>query len=250
MSKIILEVCVDAPDDAVTAASAGADRLELCASLETGGLTPSGGLVRGAKSCDVPLFAMIRPRAGDFHYSEAEISCMLADIENLQECGVSGFVFGALDSQRNLAEKPLERLIAACNGMPATLHRAFDLCSNPLQTLDLAVQLGFERILTSGASSSVSSGLPLLEKLFAKADERIIIVPGGGVTPATVTSLLDHLPIREIHASCKSRVSTRRKTSPDVNIGRNDMQERFHTDSKILGELLDVIHSWQKAKSE
>jgi copper homeostasis protein len=249
MSNIILEVCADAPDDAATAASAGADRIELCTSLETGGLTPSVGLVRNAISSNVPLFAMIRPRAGDFHYSEAEVACMLADIECFQDCGISGFVFGALDPQNNLAEETLGKLIAACNGLPTTLNRAFDLCSDPLGALDLAIRLGFDRILTSGASSSVSAGLPLLAKLFEKADERIIIVPGGGVTPATVVNLLDNLPVREIHASCKSPARVGQKTISDVNLGRNDGQERFHTDAKILGELLRVIRSWQEDKN-
>lgn len=249
MSKITLEVCVDAPDDAIAAATAGADRIELCAALETGGLTPSVGLVHSALPCDVPLFAMIRPRAGDFHYSAAEISCMLADIECLRDCGVSGFVFGALDTQNKLAEQTLEKLIAACNGMPVTLNRAFDLCNDPLQSLDLAVQLGFDRILTSGAAANVSTGLPLLKMLFEKAHERIIIMPGGGVTPDTITGLLHHLPIQEIHASCKSPVTTGQKSDSEVNVGRNDIVERFHTDPEILGNLLSAILSWQNRKS-
>jgi copper homeostasis protein len=243
MATITLEVCVDTFDDATTAAAAGAGRIELCSSLETGGLTPSIGLVRNAVSCDVPVFAMIRPRAGDFNYSAADVTCMLSDIECFKESGISGFVFGALDSKGNLDEQSLGKLITACNGLPTTLNRAFDLCRDPLQSLEVAVQLGFDRILTSGAAATVSSGMPLLAKLIETANDRIIILPGGGVTPATLQILLDNLPLQEIHASCKSLNSTGQKIKSAVNVGRNDLPERFGTDPKILGELLNIINT-------
>ena len=243
MGKVTLEVCVDSLEDAFISRDAGADRIELCCSLETGGLTPSIGLVRNILFSDIPVFAMIRPRAGDFIYPESEVTCMLTDIECLRESGVSGFVFGALDSQNNLDERSLEKLISACKGLPTTLNRAFDLSSDPIQSLEVAIQLGFDRILTSGASASVTTGLPLLIRLFEKANNRIIIVPGGGVTPATVEDLLDNLPVREIHASCKSLVPAERNNSAGVNVGRNDMQERFSTDPGILKKLLNIINS-------
>jgi len=243
MSTITLEVCVDSLNDALISRDAGADRIELCSSLETGGLTPSIGLVRNILFSDIPVFAMIRPRAGDFIYSESEVTCMTTDIECLRESGISGFVFGALDSQNNLDEHSLEKLISACSGLPTTLNRAFDLSCDPIQSLEAAIQLGFDRILTSGASASVATGLPLLMKIFEKANNRIIIMPGGGVTPETVEVLLDNLPVREIHASCKSPVPAERKTSADVNVGRNDMQERFSTDPEILKKLLNFINS-------
>jgi copper homeostasis protein len=246
MSKITLEVCVDTLDDVLTAASAGAQRIELCSSLETGGLTPSIGMARNAASCGVPVFAMIRPRAGDFDYSKTDIECMLSDIEFFQEAGISGFVFGALNSKGDLDERNLAKLITACNGMPATLNRAFDLCRDPIESLEIAVRMGFDRILTSGASVTVSSGLPLLEKLFAMASDRIIIIPGGGVTPASVGKLLDNLPIREIHASCKRLIPAKPTSSSDVNVGRSDVQDRFATDPGILGELLSIINPASK----
>ena len=249
MTNITLEVCVDTPDDAATAASAGAGRIEICSSLEIGGVTPGPGLVRSATACNIPVFAMIRPRAGDFDYSAAEIDSMVTDIEFFLDCGVSGFVFGVLDSRGRLEERSLEKLIASCDGMPTTLHRAFDHCSDPLQSLEVAVQLGFDRILTSGASPTANAGLPLLKKLFAKADGRIIIMPCGDVTPATVDRLLDNLPVQEIHASCKSPIVPARKTGSEVNVGRVDVQDRFATDPEILRELLNVMNSRQETAS-
>lgn len=242
MSKIILEVCVDTIDDALAAASAGAQRIELCSSLETGGLTPSTGMARNVASCDAPVFAMIRPRAGDFDYSKSDIECMLTDIECLQEAGISGFVFGALDSQGNLHERHLTKLIAACNGMPATLNRCFDLCRDPMDALEGAIRMGFDRILTSGSSATASSGLALLRELFTKANDRIIIVPGGGVTPASVVNLLDNLPLSEVHASCKSLLAAKPTSSSAVNVGRSEPQGRFSTDPKIVTELLGIIN--------
>lgn len=247
MSKITLEVCVDTLDDVLTAASAGAGRIELCSSLETGGLTPSIGMARNAADCGIPVFAMIRPRAGDFVYSKLDIDCMLSDIQCLQEAGISGFVFGALDSHGDLDERNLTSLIAACNGMPATLNRAFDLCRDPIESLEVAVRIGFDRILTSGASATVSSGLPLLKALFTKANDRIIICPGGGVTPTSVGKLLVQLPLREIHASCKRLIAAKPMNSSDVNIGRSDAHNRFGTDPDILGELLSIINPASKA---
>jgi copper homeostasis protein len=241
MSTIRLEVCVDTLDDAVTAIDAGAHRIELCSALEIGGLTPGTGLVRNVVSNDTPVFAMIRPRGGDFIYSQGDVDCMLADIEHLRENGISGFVFGALNADQNLDANSLEKMIAACNGLPATLHRAFDFCQDPMQSLDVAIQLGFDRVLTSGAAASVVEGLPLLKKLFAAARDRIVIMPGGGVTPETARMLVDELPLGELHASCKSPVIDASIRDCTVNVGRNAPQQRYRTDPDVLRELLNVV---------
>ncbi len=243
MGAIVLEVCVDSLDDANAARQAGAGRIELCSCLELGGLTPSYGLVKNTIHTDITLFVMIRPRAGDFVYSRAELDCMVSDIECLQELGVSGFVFGALDSSNNLDEPALEQLISACNGLPATLNRAIDLSAAPMNSLQVAIQLGFERVLTSGAATSAVTGLPVLAKFFALAEDKIIIVPGGGVTPETIDGLLDALPIREIHASCKKPVEIDREAGVEVNVGRIDEQVRYQTDPEAVRILLEIINS-------
>jgi len=243
MGEIILEVCVDTADDAHAAREAGAGRIELCSCLELGGLTPSFGLVNNAIDSGSPLFAMIRPRAGDFIYSRTELDCMVGDIECLQESGISGFVFGALDSSNSLDEAALEKLISACNGLPATLNRAIDLSANPMESLQVAMQLGFERVLTSGAARSAVTGLAMLTKLFAIAEDQIIIVPGGGITPETIDGLLAALPIREIHASCKKPLVTDREAGVEVNVGRIDQQIRYQTDPEAVRILADIINS-------
>jgi copper homeostasis protein len=243
MTTIKLEVCVDTLDDAVTAAEAGAHRIELCSALEVGGLTPGIGLVRNAVLSDTPMFAMIRPRAGDFIYSGRDIECMLTDIEHLRATGISGFVFGALNPDQSLDEKSLAQMIAACDGLPTTLNRAFDLCKDPLRSLDVAMRLGFDRVLTSGAAASVVDGLPLLKELFVAATDRIIVLPGGGVTPGTATILLEELPVQELHASCKMPVVETATPGSDVNVGRDVSRHRYRTDPDILHELLNVIAS-------
>jgi copper homeostasis protein len=243
MGAIILEVCVDTPGDANVAREAGAGRIELCSCLELGGLTPSFGLVKNGIHPGIPLFAMIRPRAGDFIYSRTELDCMVGDIECLQELGVSGFVFGALDSSNNLDEPALEKLISACSGLPATLNRAIDLSADPIKSLEVAMQLGFERVLTSGAATSAVNGLAMLTKFFAIAEDQIIIVPGGGVTPETIDRLLATLPVREIHASCKKPLVIDRETGVEVNVGRVDEQVRYQTDPKAVRSLVDIINS-------
>ena len=243
MSTIKLEICVDTLDDAVTAAEAGAHRIELCSALEVGGLTPGTGLVRNAVLSDTPVFALIRPRAGDFIYSDRDLECMLADIEHLRATGVSGFVFGALNPDQSLDEKSLEQMIAASDGLPTTLHRAFDFCKEPLRSLDVAIQLGFDRVLTSGAAATVVDGLPLLKELCIAATDRIIVLPGGGVTPGTARILLGELPIRELHASCKTPIVETATPGSDVNVGRDVPRQRYRTDPDILRELLDVIDS-------
>ena len=243
MGAIILEVCVDSLDDANAAREAGAGRIELCSCLELGGLTPSYGFVKNAIHSDIPLFAMIRPRAGDFVYSGAELDCMVSDIECLQELGVSGFVFGALDLSNNLDEPALEQLISACNGLPTTLNRAIDLSADPMDSLQVAITLGFERVLTSGAATCVVTGLAMLTKFFAIAEDQIIIVPGGGVTPETIDGLLAALPVREIHASCKKPLVVDREACVEVIVGRVAEQLRYQTDPEAVRKLLEIINS-------
>jgi copper homeostasis protein len=243
MGAIILEVCVDTVDDANAAREAGAGRVELCSCLELGGLTPSFGLVKNAIHSGIPLFVMIRPRAGDFVYSRTELDCMAGDIECLREVGVSGFVFGALDSSNNLDEPALEKLIAACSGLPAILNRAIDLSADPIKSLEVAMQLGFERVLTSGAATSAVNGLAMLTKFFAIAEDQIIIVPGGCVTPETIDELLAALPVLEIHASCKKPLVIDREAGVDVNVGRIDEQVRYQTDPEAVSNLVDILNS-------
>ncbi len=203
--NILLEVCVDSPEGLAAAISGGADRIELCSALEIGGLTPSPGLMALAAGARVPAYAMIRSRPGDFVYGEGDMAALLGDIDAVRAAGLAGVVLGANHVDGSLHRDVLGRLADHAKGLGRTLHRAFDL-SGPdfAPAIDLAVELGFERILTSGGQATVLGGLDALAACFAHAGDRIVIMPGSGVNLDTLGAIKARLPLREIHSSCST----------------------------------------------
>lgn len=201
MSGVLLEVCVDDLAGLEAAIAGGADRIELCSALALGGLTPSFGLMEVAATFDIPCNAMIRPRAGDFVYSEEEIDVMLADIEAARTAGLAGVVIGASLPDGRLDRFVLETLSRAAQGLDLTLHRAFDLVPAIEEAIEIAVRLGFSRILTSGRAATASDGLDDLRKAVETAGGRIAIMPGSGISAGNAARILD-LGVTEIHASC------------------------------------------------
>jgi copper homeostasis protein len=212
---ITLEVCVDNAAGLAAALAGGADRIELCSALDTGGLTPSFGLLRLASAGPVPVVAMIRPRGGDFCFDEAEIQLMLDDIDAVAAAGLHGVVLGASLADGQLDHPTLERLVhrAAGHGLHCTLHRAIDLCPDLEKATGLAIALGFGRILTSGGAGSVPEGVAGLQRCFAAAAGRIAIMPGAGINAANVSQLRAQLPLTDVHASCSAPLPP---TSPAV----------------------------------
>jgi copper homeostasis protein len=206
LPDILLEVCIDSIDGLAAAVQGGAGRIELCSALEIGGLTPSLGLMRAAADCGVPVFAMIRPRAGDFCFSPAEVAVMRADIAAARAAGMAGVVLGASLSDGRLDEGTLWSLISEAGGMGLTLHRAFDLTPVKAAALETALALGFHRILTSGGAATAAEGVPLLATLMQQAGARITIMPGAGISAQTLPALAS-LPLREVHASCSIPVA-------------------------------------------
>ncbi len=201
MAEILVEVCVDTAAGLAAAVAGGADRIELCAGLEVGGLTPSVGLMQAAAGCGVPVYVMIRPRAGGFVYGADEVAVMLADIDAARGIGLAGVVLGASCADGRLDVGVLRTLAAGAWGMGMTLHRVFDLVPDAGEALEVAVSLGFERVLTSGGGVSVVVGRGGLDRAFALAAGRISVMPGAGVSAETVGSLRG-LPLREVHGSC------------------------------------------------
>lgn len=198
---ITLEICVDDVEGLDRAIAGGADRIELCSALAVGGLTPSAGLIAAAAQRSVPAYAMIRPRAGDFVFSPAEIDQMLAEIDCVRSAGLAGVVLGASATDGRLDAPVLERLARHADGLGLTLHRAFDLVPDFRQALDLVTNLGFERILTSGGATTALAGLDALEQIVSQAGERISIMPGSGITAANAPDIVSRLGVSEIHAS-------------------------------------------------
>jgi copper homeostasis protein len=199
---ILLEVCVDDAEGLAAAIAGGADRIELCSALEQGGLTPSPGLVALAAMCPIPVHAMIRHRPGDFVFSPGEADVLLADIAAMRAAGLAGVVLGASRPDGTLDADLLARLAAAATGMSRTLHRAFDIVPDYLHATETAIALGFDTILTSGGADSVSHGLDTLRAVAARADGRITIMPGAGVSPDVIPDLRATLDLRAVHGSC------------------------------------------------
>jgi copper homeostasis protein len=198
---VLLEVCVDDLAGLEAAVAGGADRIELCSALALGGLTPSLGLMEVAATFDIPCNAMIRPRAGDFVYSEEEIDVMLADIEAARGAGLAGVVFGANLPDGRLDRLVLQTLVEAANGLDMTLHRAFDLVPDIAEAVEIAARLGFSRILTSGGTKTAAEGVQGLETAIVAARGRVSIMPGAGVSAANVSRFL-RLGVVEVHGSC------------------------------------------------
>jgi len=206
----LLEICVDTPAGLRAAAANGADRIELCAALSEGGLTPSRGFMQRARGGGVPVRAMIRPRAGDFTYDDAELAVMRDDIAAAAEAGLAGVVFGA-----NLADGALDTDALADlsrrareSGLQTALHRGFDLAPDPFAALDDAIALGFDTVLTSGAAQSAPEGAAVLQALVARAAGRIEILAGGGVRAGNAALLLN-AGLRALHASCRAPLPLR-----------------------------------------
>lgn len=201
----MIEVCVDSVESAQAAAEGGADRLELCSALIIGGLSPSPALYETLRRRGValPVRAMVRPRFGDFLYTDAEKEIMLAEARAWTAAGVSGVVTGALRADGSLDEAFLAEFIAASPGLGHTLHRAFDVSSDPFAALETAIRLGFDTILTSGQQASAPKGADLIRRLREQADGRIEILVGAGVSASVIPALRAQTGCTAYHLSAK-----------------------------------------------
>lgn len=202
--KSILEIAVFNLEAALIADEAGADRLELCSSYAEGGITPSYGLIHEAKRLvKCPVHVMIRPRAGDFHYSAEEIEIMKLDIVQCKKTGADGIVLGCLNADSLIDEMLVKMFVELSAPLPVTFHRAFDLCHDPLEALEKLIACGVKRILTSGQKSSAADGIELLAALNKKAKGRITIMPGAGINPGNIATVAKETGCHEFHASAK-----------------------------------------------
>jgi len=197
-----LEVCIDDVAGLNASAIGGADRVELCSALDLGGLSPSPGLIAAAAKSSVPVRAMIRPRAGDFHFTEAEVGVMLADIAAVRAAGLAGVVLGAMTARNELDRPILMRLVAAAGGLGKTLHRAIDLLPDPVAAVDLAVDLGFDCILTSGGALTAEAGAAAIAAMVERAAGRIDIMAGSGVRPENAAAIGSATGADWLHSSC------------------------------------------------
>lgn len=207
--QMLLEICVDSATGAFAAERGGAQRVELCDNLLEGGTTPSAGCIavtrRGLK---IGLHILIRPRGGDFLYNEDEMAIMREDVRIGKQLGADGVVIGCLTAAGDIDQVRSRELIELARPMKVTFHRAFDMCRDPRQGLEDLVGLGIERVLTSGQEATCLEGLDLLAALQEQAAGRIIVMPGGGITPRNVQRIVSATGVSEVHLSARHTVSS------------------------------------------
>lgn len=214
---MLLEVCCGDYESAQAAAAGGAQRVELCAALATDGLTPSAGLIAAVRRIpNLRLHVLIRPREGNFVYSDAEFEIMREDILMAQRLGADGVVIGALTPEGDIDVEHCQALVEAAKGMQVTFHRAFDQCREPQRALEQIIALGCHRLLTSGQAATAETGTALLQQLVQQAGERLIILPGAGVNAQNARAILDATGAREIHGSLRTRQGGRMMTDAQM----------------------------------
>ncbi|PYT77421.1 MAG: copper homeostasis protein CutC [Acidobacteria bacterium] len=199
--KYLLEISGDGVEKAAAAERGGADRIELCADLSVGGLTPAPELLRRAREkVHIPIYSMIRPRAGDFIYSDSEFSEMERSIGVARECGMDGVVLGILQKDRRIDIPRTRRIVDLARPLPVTFHRAFDECADLQKALEDVMQTGAARILTSGGAKTALQGAAKLAELAAAAREGILIFPGAGITPSNIAKVAEKTGAIEFHS--------------------------------------------------
>ncbi len=228
---MILEIAVFNITSAIIAANAGADRLEICENYANGGTTPSFGTLKTIKEkINIPAFVMICPRAGDFLYSNEEFEIIKKDITLCKELGFDGIVCGILLKDGSIDMNRTSKLVELSYPLPFTFHRAFDRCKDPLQAVENIIECGCRRILTSGQEPTAIHGKNLIKQLIEQANNRIIILPGGGLRSNNIATIQSFTGATEFHSSAKKIVPTamqyiNTKMADDVEIVNADAAE-------------------------
>lgn len=216
-----VEICANSVRSCLEAQKGGAYRVELCAGIPEGGTTPSYGEIAVARELlDIKLNIIVRPRGGDFLFSEVEHRTMLRDIVMAKKIGVDGVVIGCLKPDGTIDMERNKELVDAAEGMSVTFHRAFDMCKDPFESLEQIIELGCDRLLTSGQQPTAIEGIALLTQLVAKADNRIIIMPGSGVNEDNIATLAKETKAKEFHFSAREAISSKMEyRNPDLKMG-------------------------------
>lgn len=213
---MLLEVCVDQPISAVNAQRGGADRLEICAGLTVGGLTPGEGLITACREAapQLPAMVLIRPREGDFVYAREELAAAELDIAMARRLGATGVVFGALTPAAEVDREACQRLLSAAESMETTFHRAIDLCDDGDRALDTLIELGFDHVLTSGAAETANLGVQRIQRYVRRAEKRIAVIAAGRVDSRNVQRLITSSGVQQVHASASRRLGLETRNAP------------------------------------
>jgi len=229
--KCLLEISVQTLEAAMAAERGGADRIELCANLAIGGITPGVELLRAVRAkLHIPIFSMVRPRAGDFVYSNAEFAEMKSAISLAKESSMDGVVLGLLRKDRHVEIEPTKELVELARPLPVTYHRAFDEIADLRQALEDVIKTGARRILTSGGANGALEGAAVLAELVAAAGNRITIVPGAGINASNIWMVAEQTNAGEFHSGLSSALP----------YGSSD-HEKFEREVRKLAEQIAEI---------
>ena len=239
--KFKLEVIGFTIESCMIAQAAGAHRIELCDNPSEGGTTPSYGFIKTAReNLSTELYPIIRPRGGDFLYSEIEFEVMKADIENCKSLGCDGVVIGILNADGTVDKKRCKQLVEIAHPMKVTFHRAFDRTNDPFKAMEDIISIGCERILTSGQKNLAIDGEELLNKLVKQANNRIIIMPGSGVNSDNIETLVKNTNATEFHTSARTFVNSK------MEFINESMDEQLTSVSAMSDEIKKIIEIFEK----
>jgi copper homeostasis protein len=246
MQNVTLEVCVDSIDSALNAELGGAGRIELCDNLPEGGTTPGyGTMVMVREQLELGLFVLIRPRGGDFLYSDLEFEAMKKDIRSAKEIGADGVVFGVLNPDGSIDIERNRILRGLAEPMGTTFHRAFDLSADPVQNMEDIIKIGMDRILTSGQAPTALEGKATIRELIRNAGKRISIMPGGGINEENIKTLKDYTGAKEYHVTLRNEQNSKMIYKRDgISLGKHLFPEysRMITSTKRIIELKKILN--------
>ncbi|MDQ2667800.1 MAG: copper homeostasis protein CutC [Gemmatimonadota bacterium] len=240
---VVIEACVDSIDSAIEAQLGGADRVELCGELLQGGVTASAGLIGGVcERITIPVFALVRPRAGDFLYDDDELDVMLRDIEIIRSLNVEGIVIGALTRDGDIDIGTMYTLIAAAGDMNVTFHRAFDFVKDQRVALEALIELGVDRVLTSGGAATALEGATMVAELVEQGGADITILAGGSINAANVAEVVFATGVTEVHVRAAARVKSEMTYQPsNVSLARAAAPRDYERMSTRAEEMRRVV---------
>jgi copper homeostasis protein len=247
-NQIVFEACAPSVDAAIAAQRGGADRVELCADLLEGGITPSAGSIQLARQhLDIGLQVIIRPRGGDFCYTAVEFEIMRADIQMVKDLGADGVVIGVLNPDGTVDRERTEALIKLARPLNVTFHRAFDMTVNPYDALETLIELGIDRVLTSGQEITAYEGLDLITELVQMAGDRIIIMPGGGIHERSIHKIISRSGVKEIHVAALMNLdSPMAYRNPRAFMGGELRPSEYAIETSDTNKVRAMVHTLAK----
>jgi copper homeostasis protein len=243
-SPVLLEVCANSVESALAAQQGGATRVELCENLYEGGTTPSHGDIHLArKLLHIKLYVLIRPRGGDFLYTDVEYEIITADVKHCIEAGCDGIVIGMLNPDGTIDKERCAKLVQMARrmGLGVTFHRAFDMCADLDQALEDIISLGCERILTSGGKSTAIEGSRIIAELVKKAKGRIAIMPGSGINEHNVEDLVRFTQVGEVHSSARARKQSQMQFQNDHIIMGDNYGDEYAYEQTSVGRVREIL---------